>query len=316
VNNGSILKQFVIKQAQKNHLPSPFIDWLSTSCDFCDSLVDKIVTGSPSADEKIKCFKSWNYEDNLCIDAEPFALWAIEGTERAFNRLNFAQVSSEVILASNIEPFREQKLRILNGGHTISVAYAYLTGLQTVSEMMNHPEMSAFVENVILTEILPTVQSMSKNANTFAQAVLDRFRNPYIVHYLLSITFQYSAKMQMRNAATFERYLKQNGQLPPLMTMGFAAYLLFSRAEKQENGQFFGKNPVNGASYRIQDDKANLLNEHWERLKMVNAHSVQTFVNQLLMDERIFDKTWVHLPNFTQTVGNQLFTWLDKIANT
>jgi hypothetical protein len=34
------------------------------------------------------------------------------------------------------------------------------------------------------------------------------------------------------------------------------------------------------------------------------------------MDERIFDKTWMHLPNFTQTVGNQLFTWLDKIANT
>jgi tagaturonate reductase len=310
VNNGSILKQFVIKQAQKNHLPQTFIDWLSTSCDFCDSLVDKIVTGSPSADEKATCFKSWHYEDNLCIDAEPFALWAIEGTERAFNRLNFAQIGSEVILASDIAPFREQKLRILNGGHTISVTYAYMMGLQTVGEMMNHPETSTFVEKVILSEILPTVQSISKNAPMFAQAVLDRFRNPYIVHRLLSITFQHSAKMQMRNAATFERYFQQNGHLPPLMTTGFAAYLLFSRADKYENGQFFGKNPVNDASYLIQDDKAGLLNEHWERLKTVNAHSVQTFVNQLLMDERLFDKSWIALPHFAETVGNQLFTWL------
>ncbi len=311
VNNGAILKQFVISQAQKNNLPQSFIDWLSTSCDFCDSLVDKIVTGSPSAEEKTKCFKLWHYEDRLCIDAEPFALWAIEGTERAFKRLSFAQVGSEVILASDITPFREQKLRILNGGHTISVAYAHLTGLQTVGEMMNHSETSAFVEKVILSEILPTVTSISENANTFAQAVLDRFRNPYIVHRLLSITLQNSAKMQSRNGATFERYFQQKGQLPPLMTVGFAAYLLFSRADKFENGQFFGKNAVTHAFYPIQDDKVGLLNEHWVQLKTVNAASVQTFVNQLLMDERIFDKSWIALPNFAQTVSNQLFTWLN-----
>jgi tagaturonate reductase len=222
-------------------------------------------------------------------------------------------VGSEVVLASDITPFREQKLRILNGGHTISVAYAHLQGLQTVGEMMNHPETSTFVEKVLLSEILPTVQSISENAPAFAQAVLDRFRNPYIVHRLLSITLQHSAKMQARNGATFERYVQQNGQLPPLMTTGFAAYLLFSRAEKQENGQFFGKNPVNDAPYLIQDDKASLLNEHWTRLKTVNAHSVQTFVNQLLMDERLFEKSWIALPHFAETVGNQLFTWLKKM---
>jgi tagaturonate reductase len=173
--------------------------------------------------------------------------------------------------------------------------------------MMNHPKMSAFVTQVMLSEILPTVAGISKNAPAFAQAVLDRFRNPYIVHRLLSITFQNSAKMQMRNAATFERYFQQNGQLPPLMTLGFAAYLLFSRAEKQEKGQFWGKNPVNHAFYWIQDDKAALINEHWNSLKTVNLQSVQTFVNQLLRDERIFDKSWIGLPNFAETVGNQLF---------
>jgi tagaturonate reductase len=144
----------------------------------------------------------------------------------------------------------------------------------------------------------------------FAEAVLDRFRNPYIEHRLLSITFQNSAKMQARNGATFGRYFQQNRHLPPLMTTGFAAYLLFSRADNQKNGQFFGKNPVNGASYLIQDDKASLLNEHWNRLETVNSQSLQTFVNQLLTDERIFDKSWSELPNFAQTVGNQLFTWL------
>ncbi len=301
VNNGILLKKYVLQHAQNNDLGQPFLDWLEAACDFCDSLVDKIVTGAPSAMEKEKCWAKWGYQDDLCIDAEHFTLWAIECNKRAEQRLNRALAGDEsVLLSRDITPFREQKLRLLNGGHTISVALSYLTGLETVGEMMNDPHTGALVRQVILKEILPTVLPISNTAAAFAQSVLDRFCNPYIIHPLLNITFQNTAKMQMRNALTFKRYYEQTGDLPSFMCLGFAGYLLFAKAEKVENGQFWGKRK--GIFYTIKDDKAAFLNEHWQK----KGQHLTQMVESILKDERIFEKNAFDLPNFASQIAAYL----------
>jgi tagaturonate reductase len=313
VNNGVLLKKYVLQHAANHHLGQPFSDWLQDACDFCDSLVDKIVTGAPSAAEKEKCWANWGYQDDLCIDAEPFMLWAIECNERARKRLQAAVAGDEtVILSSDITPFREQKLRLLNGGHTISVSLAYLTGFETVGEMMNDPITGQFARRVILKEILPTVLPICDTAESFANAVIDRFCNPFIIHPLLNITLQNTAKMQMRNALTFKRYYEQTGQLPSLMCLGFAGYLLFAKAEKVENGQFFGKS--NGNFYKIKDDKAVFLNEHWQQVTQKDFKSLRHFVESVLNDERIFEKNAFDLPNFASKIATYLQQLLQQGA--
>ena len=319
VENGQLLRGYVLQHAAANELPDAFTNWLNTACDFCDSLVDRIVSGAPPKAEREQRFlEYYNYRDELCIDSEPFMLWAIQGNERVRKRLSFAEVENRVVIADDIAPFREQKLRILNGGHTLSVNTALLSGQEFVRDMMTDSACGGFTESVILNEILPTVEPICSDAPSFANAVLNRFRNPFIAHKLISITFQNSAKMQARNAETFARYYAQTGSVPPLMCLGFAAYLLFSKVEKEENGQFFGQYTEGGHFYPITDDKAAILQKKWAKIEgSTDKKRLLELVNSLVSDSNLFDETLKNIPNFIETVADSLFNLMnDGVKNT
>lgn len=319
VENGKLLRGYVLQHTAANDLPEAFTYWLNTACDFCDSLVDRIVSGAPSKAEKEERFlEHYNYRDELCIDSEPFMLWAIEGNERVTQRLSFAKIENRVVVADDIAPFREQKLRILNGGHTISINAAFLSGHKLVRDMMTDSVCGDFTESVILNEILPTVEPICSDAPNFANAVLNRFRNPFIAHKLISITFQNSAKMQARNAETFKRYYEKTGTVPPLMSLGFAAYLLFSKVEKQENGQYFGRYTEGGDFCLITDDKAAILQKKWAKIEgSTNKKRLLELVDNIVSDPLMFDETLKNIPNFIETVADCLFDLVNNgVKNT
>ena len=304
VNNGDILRGMVERHTERMGLEEGFSEWLKTECHFCNSLVDRIVPGATPAAEKAELESQFGYTDNLMINSEPFLLWAIEGNDFVKEKLSFAQTDSRTVIAPDITQYREQKLRLLNGGHTISVPLAYLNGLRTVGAMMNDERMGEFVEQVVLEEILPTLDF---DATDFAKAVLDRFINPFIVHKLLSITVQCSAKMNMRNGATFERYLRKFGKLPERMCLGFAAYLLFTRPVKEENGQFFGQLTEGGEFYPIQDDHAAFFYKSWAKTDELDLASLCDFVDEVLANEAIFDKTLREIPIFAPRIAELMF---------
>jgi tagaturonate reductase len=311
VGNGEILRGMVLKHAERHHLDTNFIHWLKTDCRFCNSLVDRIVPGATPANEKLAQENDLGYTDNLMINSEPFLLWAIEGDDFVKEKLSFAQADSRMVVAEDITQFREQKLRLLNGGHTISVPLAFLSGFKTVRDMMNDPTMGQFVEQVVKNEILPTLDF---DATDFANAVLDRFRNPFIEHKLLSITVQCTAKMNARNSATIVRYFEKFNALPPLMMRGFAAYLLFTKPVKNENGQFFGQNTVErseipntfgkGVTYPIQDDAAAFFQSVWDKTDDSDRESLLNFVEEVLSNEAIFDKKLKNLVGFKAKIAN------------
>jgi tagaturonate reductase len=226
-------------------------------------------------------------------------LWAIEGDNFVREKLSFAQADNRMVIAEDIMQFREQKLRLLNGGHTISVPLAFLSGFRTVHDMMSDTTMGDFVEKVVKEEILPTLDF---DASDFANAVLERFKNPFIEHKLLSITVQCTAKMNARNSATFLRYFEKFNKLPPLMMRGFAAYLLFTKPVKNENGKFFGQNRE-GVFYHIQDDAAAFFDSLWLKTDATNLASLHLFVEEVLSNEAIFDKSLKKLLGFKENIA-------------
>ena len=310
VNNGDILRGMIEQHATRMGLPRGFSDWLKKECHFCNSLVDRIVSGAPSAKDKAELVEQYGYEDNLCINSETFLLWAIEGNDVVRQKLSFAQTDSRVEVVDDITPFREQKLRILNGGHTISVPLAYLSGLRLVGDMMNDKQMGRFTEQVILEEIVPTLDF---DTQQFAHDVLNRFRNPFIEHKLISITVQCSAKMNMRNGATFGRYVAKFGKLPERMCLGFAAYLLFTRPVKVENGQYFGhvigrnEATAGGDFYPIQDNHAAFFFSEWQKTDELDLSSLCDFVESVLSNASIFDKNLLETPNFAPKIAELMF---------
>jgi len=300
VDNGKKLEAIVTELAHLNGLDEAFMDWLENSNSFCNSLVDRIVPGKPDNLAKAGLEKMLGYNDELITMCEVYRLWAIEGDEEVAKVLSFAQADDGVVIAKNIDVFRELKLRLLNGTHTLSSGIAFLSGLSTVKEAMDDSYMSTYISTVMKEEIAPAIPCKvdPAEADTFAVKVLDRFRNPGIEHQWLSITMQYSSKMQMRIVPVLLQYYQVFNTVPQNMALGFAAYILFMKAVKEKDGNYFGER--NADLYPIKDDKAAYFYEKWKKVK---PDSIATAV---LQDLNLWGRDLSTLPGFADAVQEKI----------
>ena len=253
-DNGKILSQVLVRLATENNLNPDFIYWLETANTFCNSLVDRIVTGKPDPATFAKFEADYGFSDPNLISSETYRLWAIEGDEKTRKVLSFAETDSGCIIADDIEKYRELKLRLLNGSHSLMVGFSFLNGLKSVRESLNNQEVEAFMKAYIFEEIIPALDINPAISTTYAHEVLDRFRNPNIEHKLLGITVQYSTKMKARVVPILLKYYEKFGKIPPSISKGFAYFLKFMKVAKVENEQYFGE--LNGEFYPIQDINA------------------------------------------------------------
>jgi len=222
-NNGSNLKRIVLLHAKKWNLPSDFMDWLEKDNLFLNTLVDRTVPGYPF-DNAQNISDSLGYEDKLLNVAEMFHLWVIEGPEQLAARLPFDKAGLDVRWVKNLDAYRNQKVRILNGGHTSSVPAAFLAGLDTVEQMMNDPVTGVYIRDIIYKEIMTALDG-GEQTERFANSVIERFANPLIKHYLKSILLNCSSKYKARVLPSLLDYIKKEGRFPQRLCFSFAAFI-------------------------------------------------------------------------------------------
>jgi tagaturonate reductase len=157
---------------------------------------------------------------------------------------------------------------------------------------MEDEYLSTFVSNLMLAELAPSIPYKVSilTAERFGRQVLDRFRNDSIQHSWLSITMQYTSKMKMRNLATLLQYYQNFPCVPEYFSVGFAAYLLFMKAELAEDGKYYGTS--NGEKYLIQDDKVAYFAEKWTSL------SPEELVESVLSDKFLWGTDLTALKGF------------------
>ncbi len=305
IDNGSKLRDIVLRLADINQLGDEFIAWVTEHNLFCNTLVDRIVPGEPDEAKQQAIEEELGYRDGLLTVSEVYRFFAIEGDESLlYNKVPFLRTDPGIVIAPDITPYRERKLRILNGGHTISVAAGFLCSLHTVHDCLEDAVMGAFITQTIQEEIVPSLDIDPTMAREFADAVLDRFRNPFINHQLISITLQYTSKMNMRNGLTFRRYYDQFGQVPERMCAGFAAYLRFTRPVQEEGGNHFGE--LYGEAYPIRDDAAAYFYERWAGVALTDAEALTALVHEVLGHDSFWDQDLLHLGNFPDRVTHYL----------
>lgn len=301
-DNGAMLTRILIDLARFNSLSDDFIHWFSSCNEVCSSLVDRIVPGKPSPDEKARIEKENGYSDGLMIVSEPYALWAIAvKKESTLKALSFSQVHKGVVIAPDISMFLELKLRLLNGSHTFSCGLAYLCGFRTVREAMQDSIFNSFVERMMLEELVPSVVGggiTQQMAHAFALSTLDRYRNPFIEHPWINITLEYSAKMKIRNLPTLQRSVSLFGTVPSCMCLGFAAYIMFMKGNKTDAGVFMGNS--DSGSYPINDEKAFLLAELWEKFGW------KGITRAVFSNDALWGMDLTSLPDFLQNVNLKL----------
>ncbi|WP_422080416.1 tagaturonate reductase [Ulvibacterium sp.] len=241
--NGDNLKRIVLQHADDWGLGNEFINWIEEANIFCNTLVDRIVPGYPR--DKIEPLtQDLGYKDNLIVEGEQFHLWVIEGPESIQQEFPAKECGLNVVFTDNMEPYRTRKVRILNGAHTSLVPVGYLYGIDKVRESLEDPTVGTFLKDAIFNEICPTLDLPKEELDQFANDVLDRFRNPYLEHALLSISLNSVSKFKTRVLPSILEYIKRNNELPKRLLFSLAALIAFYKGERNE------------ASIPLKDDNA------------------------------------------------------------
>ena len=255
-DNGIVLKKYVLDYIDMWKLEEGFKNWVENACVFTSTLVDRIVPGFPR-DEKDEICASLGYNDDLLDTAEPFALWVIESPvdiskELPLDKALEGKVNMNIIFTDNQKPYKQRKVRILNGAHTSFVLASYLMGHDTVKESMDDELVRNFMNETIQEEIIPTLTLPKAELEEFAAAVVDRFNNPFIKHALLSISLNSVSKWRARCMPSLLGYVEKFGKLPKDLTFSIAALLAFYKGTEIKDGALIGSR--NGEEYKIMDD--------------------------------------------------------------
>ncbi|MCL6597685.1 MAG: tagaturonate reductase [Alicyclobacillus macrosporangiidus] len=228
-DNGQVLRDLVMRYARAWSLGEAFVEWVETANHFCNTLVDRIVTGFPAELGDAERFAALGYEDRLLTVGEPFHLWAIEADARLRSLWPFERIGLNVRYTDDVTPYRVRKVRILNGAHTSLAPVAMASGLATVREAVEDPDIGQFVHHLVEDELVPAAAAElgdRAEAEAFAMATLERFRNPFIRHELRAIQQHCLAKAKVRLVPAILGHAQAHGEAPPWLSLAWAFLLL------------------------------------------------------------------------------------------
>ncbi|MEX0883012.1 MAG: tagaturonate reductase [Cyclobacteriaceae bacterium] len=297
-DNGDKLKKIILRYVELWNLPGTFEDWLVKHNVFCNTLVDRIVPGYPMESAKA-IQESLGYQDEQMVMAEPFHFWAIQGPEWLGDVFPTKNSNLDVRVVRNLAPFRTRKVRILNGGHTALVPFAYLKGQRFVREAVEDTETGEFLQKAIFEEIIPSMDLAREELIPFANDVLDRFKNPFIKHQLKDIALNSISKFKVRVLPSILGFIKKEGRVPNNLAKSFAALIVFYRGyyngfetplkDKQEIIDYFNE------LWKIKEPEGLVADvfsrlEFWEQdLNLVTGLSTSVIgeIKNLLASEKI-----------------------------
>ncbi len=307
-DNGIMLKKCVMALAKLWNLGEKFEQWLENACVFTSTLVDRIVTGYPRGEDQA----IWNklgYEDRILVTAEPFGLWVIESAKDISKELPLPDCGMPVIYTDNQKPYKQRKVRILNGAHTSFVPAAYLCGYDYVLDAMNDPMIKTFMQKTLYDEVIPTLTLPKEDLLAFAEAVTGRFMNPYIKHALMSICLNSVSKWRARCMPSLLGYVDKFGKLPEHLTFSIATLMALYHGGKLVDGKLVCER--NGQPYTLQDDAAVV-----EFFANNSDKPAKEMVQLFLSNETFFGQDLTKVPGLADSVSASLEDVLTRGART
>jgi tagaturonate reductase len=301
--NGAKLKEYVLKHADAWKLGPEFVTWVKSNNYFFNTLVDRIVPGYPR-EEAGRLASELGYTDRLLDTAEVFHLWVVEGPQHLAAELPLAEAGLNVVWTDDMSTYRTRKVRILNGAHTASVLAAYLGGVNTVREMMDHPLFGQFVRYAVFEEIAPALAMEENDKRAYAEAVLERFQNPFIKHELLSISLNSVSKWKVRVLPSLLDYLAKKGTLPSALVFSLAALIRFYKGEPTAGPELSGGRDEE--RYAIRDD-ADVLACFESRWKKFDADgNLEELVASILSNVSFWGVNLMEVPGVARAVEDDL----------
>jgi fructuronate reductase len=225
--------------------------WIDKHCCFPNSMVDRIVPHSSDA-----CLSAASdalgVEDKIALSTESFWEWVIEDKLADTSDAQALQ-SVGVQVVSDVQPFEEAKLRMLNASHSALAAMGAVLGLSTIADCMATSPLRNFAHRMMTEDIAPFVRRPHLDA--YRDALLERFANPALQHRALQICSDNSLKLPLRWLPNYTANRLAN-QMPTHLAFATAGWIRFLKGVDES-----------GNAYTWSDPLANhlqaLAHQHW-----------------------------------------------------
>ena len=306
-NNGKELEKCVLQYAEKWKLGEEFTSWIKQENIFCSTLVDRIVTGYPRNEASSIC-EELGYQDNIIDTGEVFGFWVIEGPESLKKEPPFEKAGLPVLITDDHKPYKQRKVRILNGAHTSFVLGAYLAGQDIVRDCMEDEVICGFMNKTIYDEIIPTLTLPREELMSFAASVTERFKNPFIDHALLAISLNSTSKWKARVMPSLKGYIANTGRLPKCITASFAFYIAFYRGTELTEEGLTAARPA-GNEYTVKDDRP-ILQFYYDH----RNEDVKTLVHAVCVNEEFWGEDLSAIAGFEDAVAGYVAAIEEKGA--
>jgi tagaturonate reductase len=292
--NGEALRDRVLQYIEAWRLESGFRAWVEKRNIFCNTLVDRIVAGYPH-ERATQLSAELGYRDELLVLGEHFHIWVIEGPAAVRKVFPADRAGLNVLFVDSLAPYRERKVRILNGVQTAMTPVAYLCGLKTTRDAVTHPVVGTYARRLIEREILPALPASSGDCRRYAEEVLERQRNPAIKHKLSAISLNSISKWKTRVLPTVESFLSREGRLPEAAAFSLAALIVYYRGER------------NGEQIALADDRPvlDLFRDSWEAVR-TGALDVSGLIGRVLGFEPLWGRNLNTMPGLKALVCRQV----------
>ena len=285
-NNGDELRKCVLALARTKGYDDAFISWVETACHFTSTLVDRIVPGYPR-DEIKEITEELGYIDNNIVKGEIFHLWVLAKEAHIEKIFPCDKAGLNVIYAESIKPYKQRKVKILNGCHTCMVPVSYLYGIDTVKESIEDKYVGKFANEFVFDEVVPTIDLPHEDMVNFANSVFERYLNPFVRHELMSIALNSISKYRARVLPTVKDYLRINGKLPTHAMFSLAALITFYAGKRGEE------------AIALKDDPAYL--EYFKAL-FAKGLSAEELVSDVLSQEAMWGEDLNKVADMTAVV--------------
>ncbi len=289
VDNATRLREIILEYAALWRLEPGFADWIEAHNVFCNTLVDRIVSGYPQAEAET-IFAQLGYEDRLLTTGELYHSWIIEAPASLLDEFPVDKTSTplNVNVVADAAPYRTIKVRVLNGAHTSMVPLGILLGIESVREAVEHDILGAFIRDMIFQEVIPSVtEAPLAELESFARDAFERFLNPHIHHKLETISLNSSTKAKERIVPSLLGYLAQYGKLPPRLVIALAGFIRLYR----------------GDLITLNDDREVVA---WFARTWAAADSNEALARTVLSNSNLWERDLTEAPHLVARVGAAL----------
>ncbi|KHL05351.1 oxidoreductase [Sinomonas humi] len=167
--------------------------WVRENVSFVGTSVDRI-TPRTTPEDVAEVAERCGYRDASPVVAEPFASWILSGDFPA-GRPAWQDAGAQFV--ADLEPFENRKLWLLNGAHTMLAYSGRLRDHETVADALEDPVCRRAVAE-FWDEAARHLTQPGLDVPAYRAALLERFANPRIAHYLAQIAQDGSLKLRLR----------------------------------------------------------------------------------------------------------------------